>query len=198
MSLLEQGLPSSFFTRWRAVATGLGIGGAVIIALTIYAKIKYYTSEPATAPACYGDGVTPGKAILPPRGERLRNGGSWDERPDSTESRRDRSERLALASRACTPQSCPREAWGAYRSALFWYLSPRLQHTSRLYLGFGEDGLKRAHDIYREPRDMKIEEGLRERYAAGVFRFNDFRQQRDEITILVLKGGEALRPCAKG
>jgi hypothetical protein len=103
-----------------------------------------------------------------------------------------------LASRACTPQSCPREAWGQYRSALFWYLEPRLQHTSRLYLGFGEDGVIRAREIYREPLDLKIEEGLRERYAAGFFRFNDFRQQREAVTILVLKGGAALRPCTKG
>jgi len=138
------------------------------------------------------------KAILPPRGERLRNGGSWDERPDSTDASQYQSERLALASRACTPQSCPKDAWKAYRSALFWYLSPRLQHTSRLYLGFGENGLNRAREIYREPRDVRIEEGLRERYAAGVFRFNDFTQQREAVTILVLKGAEALRPCTKG
>jgi hypothetical protein len=197
MSLLEHGLPASFFTRWRAVATGLFIGGAAIIALSIYAKIKYYTSESTTAPACYGDGVRPGKNILPPRGDRLRNGGSYDERPDSTAASRAQNERLTLALRACTPQSCPKEAWTAYRSALFWYLSPRLQHTSRLYLGFGEDGLIRAREIYREPLDIKIEEGLRERYAAGVFRFNDFSQQREAITILVLKGAEALRPCKK-
>jgi hypothetical protein len=197
MSILEHGLPSSFFTRWRAVATGLGIGGAGIIALSIYAGIEKYVSEPKTAPACYGDGVRPGKGIIPPRGDRLRNGGSFDERPDSTAASRSENERLTLALRACTAQSCPKQAWKAYRSALFWYLSPRLQHTSRLYLGFGEDGLIRAREIYREPLDIKIEEGLRERYAAGVFRFNDFTQQREAVTILVLKGAEALRPCKK-
>jgi hypothetical protein len=36
---------------------------------------------------------------------------------------------------------------------------------------------------------------LRQRYRAKVFRINDFRQDRDAIAILVLKGGEALRPC---
>jgi hypothetical protein len=197
MSVLEHGLPASFFTRWRAVATGLFIGGAAFIALSIYAKIKYYTSEPTTAPACYGDGVRPGKEILPPRGDRLRNGGSFDERPDSIDARRSQNERLTLALRACTLQSCPKQAWKTYRSALFWYLSDRLQHTRRLYQHFGEDGLIRAREIYREPLDVKIEEGLRGLHAAGVFRFNDFRQQRDEITILVLKGGGALRPCKK-
>jgi hypothetical protein len=58
-------------------------------------------------------------------------------------------------------------------------------------------GLIRARETYREPLDIKIEEGLRERYAAGVFRFNDFRQNREAVTILVLKGAEALRPCTK-
>jgi hypothetical protein len=195
VSLLEQGLPASFFTRWRAVAMGLGIGGAAIIGFSFYASIEKYVTEATTAPACYGDGLVAGKGIIPPRGARLRNGGSIDERPAAST---DENERLTLALRACTAQSCPKQAWQAYRSALFWYLAPRLQHTSRLYQGYGEDGLVRAREIYREPLDLKIEEGMRERYAAGVFRFNDFRQNREAITILVLKGADALRPCAKG
>jgi hypothetical protein len=194
MSLFEHGLPASFFTRGRAVAAGLGIGGAAIIALSIYAAIEKYVSEPATAPACYGDGLVAGKGIIPPRGTRLRNGGSIDERPAASTGETDR---LTLALRACTPQSCPKPAWQEYRSALFWYLSPRLQHTSRLYQGYGDDGLIRAREIYREPLDVKIEQGLRERYATGVFRFNDFRQNREAVTILVLKGAEALRPCTR-
>ena len=197
MSVLEHGLPPSFFTRWRAVATGLFIGGAAIIALSIYGSIEKYASEPTTAPACYGDGVRAGKEIIPPRGDRLRNGGSFDDRPDRMDSRTSQNERLTLALRACTPQSCPKQEWKAYRSALFWYLSDRLQHTRRLYQHFGEAGLTRAREIYREPLDVKIEEGLRGLYGAGVFRINDFRQQRDEITILVLKGAAALRPCKK-
>ena len=197
MSVLEHGLPASFFTRWRAVATGLFIGGAAIIALSIYGSIEKYASEPTTAPACYGDGVRPGKEIIPPRGDRLRNGGSFDDRPDRMDSRTSQNEQLTLALRACTPQSCPKQAWKAYRSALFWYLSDRLQHTRRLYQHFGEDGLIRAREIYREPLDVKIEEGLRGLYAAGVFRFNDFSQQREAVTILVLKDAAALRPCKK-
>jgi hypothetical protein len=195
MSILEHGLPASFFTRWRAVATGLGIGGAGLIALSVYASIEKYVSEPTTAPACYGDGLVAGKGIISPRGARLRGGYSLDERPAASTGEADR---LTLALRVCTPQSCPKQAWKEYRSALFWYLSPRLQHTSRLYQGYGEDGLIRAREIYREPLDVKIEEGLRERHAAGLFRFNDFTQQREAVTILVLKGAEALRPCTKG
>lgn len=195
MSLLEQGLPAGFFTRWRAVATGLCIGGAAIIGFSIYASIEKYVTEPTSAPACYGDALVAGKGIIPPRGARLRNGGSIDDRPAAAT---DQNEQLTLALRACTPQSCPKQAWQAYRAALFWYLSPRLQHTSRLYQGYGDDGLARAREIYREPLDVKIEQGIRERYAAGIFRFNDFRQNREAVTILVLKGAEALRPCTKG
>jgi hypothetical protein len=194
MSLLERGLPASFFTRWRAVAAGLGIGGVALIGFSIYAAIEKYVSEPTTAPTCYGDGLVSGKGIIPPRGARLRNGGSIDERPAASTNE---NERLTSALRACTPQSCPKEAWQAYSSALFWYLSPRLQHTSRLYREYGDDGLTRAREIYREPLDVKIEDGLRERYTAGVFRFNDFRQNREAVTILVLKGAAALRPCTK-
>jgi hypothetical protein len=81
---------------------------------------------------------------------------------------------------------------------MFWYLSPRLQHTSQLYRSYGDDGLARARMIYRDPLDVKVVDGLRERYTAGVFRLNDFRQNHAAVAILVLKGSEALRPCGKG
>jgi hypothetical protein len=38
---------------------------------------------------------------------------------------------------------------------------------------------------------------MSERYRAGIFRINDFRQNRDAIAILVRKGGAALRPCRR-
>jgi hypothetical protein len=193
MSLLEHGLPANFFTRWRAVAAGLGIAGALLIASEIYLKAKYYVSEPQTAPACYGREHAAGKQIIPSRDLRDRNGRSIDDRHASFD-----ADQVTLALRVCTTQSCPSEAWKAYRSAMFWYLSSRLQHTSQLYRSYGDDGLVRARMIYREPLDMKVVDGLRERYAAGVFRLNDFRQNHAAVAILVLKGSEALRPCGKG
>jgi len=42
---------------------------------------------------------------------------------------------------------------------------------------------------------VRVEQGLRERYAAGVFRINDFRSHRAAFAMIVLKGGDALRPC---
>jgi hypothetical protein len=69
---------------------------------------------------------------------------------------------------------------------------------SRLYLEYGNDGLIRARELYGEPLDMKVEHGLRERYAAGIFRINDFHQNREAVAILLLKGADALRPCGKG
>ena len=81
---------------------------------------------------------------------------------------------------------------------MFWYLSSRLQHTSNLYRRFGDAGLMRAREIYREPIDVRVEQGLRERYAAGTFRLNDFRQYHAAVVTIVLKGGDALRPCMVG
>jgi hypothetical protein len=193
MSLMEHGLPANFFTRWRAVAAGLGIAGALLIASEIYLKAKYYVSEPKTAPACYGREHVAGKQIIPARGLRGRNGGSIDDRHASFD-----ADQVTLALRVCTVQSCPTEARKAYKSAMFWYLSSRLQHTSQLYRNYGDDGLARARMVYREPLDVKVVDGLRERYAAGVFRLNDFRQNHAAAAILVLKGSEALRPCGKG
>jgi hypothetical protein len=193
MSLLQDGLPANFFTRWRAVAAGLGIAGAVLIASEIYLEAKYYVSEPTTAPACYGREHVAGKQVIPSRDLRDRNGHAIDDRHVSFD-----ADQVALALRVCTPQSCPGKAWKEYKSAIFWYLSSRLQHTSQLYRNYGEDGLTRARMIYREPLDVEVVDGLRERYAAGVFRLNDFRQNHAAVAILVLKGSAALRPCGKG
>jgi hypothetical protein len=193
MSILENGLPAGFFTRWRAVATGLGIAGAVIVASNIYSTVNYYVSEPKTAPACYGTQQVAGKQVIPNRGTRDRNGHSVDDRLASLN-----VDQITLAQRICTAQSCPSQAWKEYRSAMFWYLSSRLQHMSNLYRAYGDAGLTRAREIYREPFDQNVVEGLRQRFAAGVFRLNDFRQNRAAVTILVLRGSEALRPCGAG
>lgn len=195
MSLLEQGLPAHFFTRWRAVATGLGIAGAVIIATSVYSTMNYYSSEPKTAPACYGRALNPGKEIIPSRDVRDRGGHSVDDRHQSL---LEITDKLTLAMRVCTAQSCPADAFKAYRSAMFWYLSSRLQHTSNLYRAYGDDGLVRARQIYRDRLDFKVVDGFRERYVAGVFRINDFRQNRAAVAMLALKGADALRPCTKG
>jgi hypothetical protein len=193
MSLLEHGLPANFFTRWRAVATGLFIGGVALIASESYLKAKYYVTEPTAALACYGREHVAGKGVIPDPGWRDRNGRSIDDRRASFD-----ADQVTLALRVCTSQSCPSAALKEYRSAMFWYLSSRLQHTSQLYRDYGDSGLARARAIYREPLDVKVVDGLRARYAAGVFRLNDFRQQHAAVAILVLKGSDALRPCGKG
>jgi len=193
MSVLEQGLPAGFFTRWRAVAVGLAIGGVVIVGRDVYGRVERYTSEPKVAPACYGRQHVAGKQTILPRGAPDGNGPSIDKRLADFN-----VDHITLALRVCTPQSCPSSAWKEYRSAMFWYLSSRLQHASNLYRRFGDAGLTRAREIYREPIDIRVEQGLRERYAAGVFRLNDFRQNHAAVATIVLKGGDALRPCMVG
>jgi len=193
MSVLEQGLPAGFFTRWRAVASGLAIAGITMVGFSVWANVKYYTSEPRTAPACYGSPQVAGKQAIPPRGASDGKGPSVDDRLASFD-----IDKTTLALRVCTLQSCPSAALKEYRSAMFWYLASRLQHTSNLYRRFGDAGLARAREIYREPIDVLVEQGLRERYAAGIFRLNDFRQNHAAVATIVLKGGDALRPCRVG
>ena len=190
MSVFEQGLPAGFFTRWRAVATGLGIAGVVIVCIDISVRVERYTSEPKTAPACYGRQHVEGKQGIPSRGSRDNSGRSIDDRLPGID-----ADKVALAIRVCTPQSCPSAAVKAYRSTMSWYLFYRLQQTTQLYRNYGDAGLARARQIYREPLDLRVEEGLRERYAAGVFRLNDFREHRAAFAMIVFKGGDALRPC---
>ena len=102
MSVFEQGLPAGFFTRWSAVAAGLGIAGVVTIGFTIFAKVEYYTSEPKIAPACYGRTQVAGKQTIPPRGANDGNGPSVDKRQASFN-----IDQTTLGLRVCTPQSCP-------------------------------------------------------------------------------------------
>jgi hypothetical protein len=190
MSLLEQGLPAQFFTRRRAVLAGLGIAGAFIIGSSAYSKMHQYFSEPRRAPICYGDKLVAGRDPIPAFGSS--DAKVIEERPAASTNA---SERLARAMQACSARSCSREDWKAYRSAIFWYLTPRLQHTSRLYQRYGDNGVSRAQRLYRNPLDREVERGLEERYSAGVFRINDFRQNREAVAMIVLGSAELLRPC---
>lgn len=193
MSLFEQGLPAGFFTRWRAVATGLAIAGVAIVCFDVYTRVNKFISEPKAAPACYGRQHVAGKQIIPPPGSRVNDGRSIDDRLSGID-----TDKIALALRVCAPQSCPGSALREYRSTMSWYLFYRLQQTSQLYRSYGDAGLVRARRIYGEPIDALIEQGLRDRYAAGVFRVNDFHDHRAALATILFKGGDALRPCWAG
>jgi hypothetical protein len=187
--------PASFFSSLRATAIGLSIGATLVVGLLTYNWLaQRLTPDPSTAPACYGleraTYTPPRDATIPLRGAHARDGTSIDQR-------RDESYRVTEAETTCNVTECSTEAAKKYRSAWFWYLSSRLTHTRRLDMDYGQLGLRRAAEIYSEPIDIQLEKGLRERYRAGVFRINDFTQNRDAIAILVLKGGAALRPCRK-
>jgi hypothetical protein len=192
MSMLQMGLPAAFSNRWSPVGAIVCVAVAANFYFGIYGKIKNYLTEPKAAPICYGNEHAPGTLTIPGLGLRDSQGRSVDQRhefhPDD----------INAALKACTPQSCPSAAWKQFSSAMFWYIAPRTQHTSNLYRAYGDDGLVRARQIYSEPIDVMVEKGLRERYAAGVFRLNDFRQNQAAIAIIVLKGSTALRPCRKG
>jgi hypothetical protein len=195
MSLFETGMPARWFAPWRAVAAGLFVAGAVQIVNEVGARLTRWYDELVTAPACYDAGKrhhASGTRPIPPYGERDVGGRGIDDRGASFDSDLDK---LTLAQQACTPTACSRDAWKAYNSAIFWYVSARLQHTTRLDRDYGDEGLARARAVYGTPLDRQIEAGLVARYRARIFRINDFNQNRDAIAILILAGGNALRPC---
>lgn len=106
-------------------------------------------------------------------------------------------EAVLAAEKSCKPGACTSDAAKAYRSALFWYVEPRLQHTRQLEMSYGDNGLRLARTIYSDAVDLQIEKGLRKRYQARAFRINDSRQNRDAMAILIFKGGAARRSCRK-
>jgi hypothetical protein len=191
MSILTDGFSPSSFARKNAVLAGVVVGLVALVGNELYGKAIYYVSEPKSAPLCYGQPIAEGRKMIP--GDlRDPDGQSIDRRGD------DKLQRLHDAMSACTTQSCPREAANAYRSALFWYVSARTQHMSRLYRDYGNAGLQRARRNFGQSADERIVDGIRMRYAASVIRLNDFKQNKAAISILALRGSDALRPCGKG
>jgi hypothetical protein len=187
--------PTTFFSGTRAVFIGFFLSiPAVFLFLGFGSVAQRLWPEPSSAPACYwqDQAYVPRKDSIPLRGAPGRGGPSVDQRHDLAY-----HERLKQAESVCQPGACDAEAREQYRSALFWYLSSRLQHTRRLDMNFGDQGLRRAQEIYSTPADVRFEQGLRERYRAGVSRLNDIKQNRDAIAILVLKDSASLHPCRK-
>lgn len=196
MTHIDAGTLASLPRAVRNVAAGAALCVVVAIGIWGYERVwKYVTPDPTVPPACYGAdrAYVPENEALPLRGAPGPRGNpSVDQRHDLAY-----HERLKEAEAACTPASCGREAWNEYKSALFWYLSARLQHTRNLDRVYGRPGLRRAQEIYSTAEDVHFEQGLRERYRARVFRLNNLRQNADAIAILVLRDAAALRPCHK-
>jgi hypothetical protein len=71
-----------------------------------------------------------------------------------------------------------------------------VQRTRQLDATYGDAGLRRARELFGNKPDLEIEQGLRARDKAGIFRIKDLQQQ-DAYSILILAGGAALRPCRR-
>lgn len=193
---LANGFSDRALTPARAMVAGLFIGGAAIVGLWTYGSISHWVKrDPTVAPACYGaDRVNHMAGTKPPprnpanRDERL----WWNPRGETY------VERMIAAGYVCTAKSCDRKAWEQYRSALFWYISERMQRTRQLDSNYGDKGLERARVLFGGKVDLDIEQGLRDRYNAGIFRIKDLRQNQDAIAIVLMAGGRGLRPCRAG
>lgn len=190
---INRPISESALSPGRAAAAGLTVAVVVVGGIWGFNSLRErVTPDPTTAPLCYGreEAYVPKNEVIPLRGARQRGEASIDARYEQGQ-----VERILELEKECRVDACSPESLGRYRSAVFWYLSGRLRHTRKLDRDYGSAGLRRAQQIYGEAADIKIERGLRDRYNARMFRINDFRQNRDAITILVLKGGAALRPC---
>jgi hypothetical protein len=189
--LVRNGLPLHRLTRGHAKMMGLAIAVVFILGSTTYHFVKQRVTEPTAAAPCFerSDATySPGKDPLPAYGS------------PKAEARRDQHylRKLQDASHVCLPTSCDKAAFSKYDDALFWYLSDRLQLMRKYDLQYGEPGIERARTMYRTAEDQTVEQGLRERYRAKLFRINDRTQQREAKSILIFKGGDAMRPCRKG
>lgn len=174
------------------------IGAAVLICVVVggwwgAAPLIDRATEPGLAPKCYwpDEAYVPRNEAIPLVGTPDRNGVPNNRRrvgPYDTD-------KVLAAERACRPDACSSQALKEYKSALFWYLEPRLQHIRQLDMAYGDNGLRLARSIYSKSIDRQIENGVRERYRAKVFRINNSRQNRDAMAILIFQGGAALRSC---
>jgi hypothetical protein len=191
---LAKGYPDSAVTPTRVVAAGLFVGGAILVSMWAYGDIsRWLTSDPTVAPPCYRAEAGPFAEVKLPEPFRQKHENAIWNNPRGNVG----IERLLAAEQACTALSCDAKAWQQYRSGLFWYLAERLHRSRRLEAIYGDDGLKRAQELFGGDTDRRIERGLRDRYTAGIFRIKDFRQNQDAIAILVLAGGQALRSCPR-
>jgi hypothetical protein len=160
-----------------------------------WGSMRNWATEPTSAPNCYwaDEAYVPQNQTMPLMGTPDRNGVPNNRRRMGTSD----IEKVLAAEKVCKPGACTQDAAKAYKSAFFWYIEPRLQHTQQLDMAYGDNGLRLARTIYSDALDLQLEKGLRERYQAKAFRINDSRQNRDAMAILVFKGGAALRSCRK-
>ena len=182
----------TFFTVPRVIAACIVTTVVIFGGITAAGwGLQKWRADPKEAPACYWAD----QANYTPGNERITALG--DPKTDRRNEKDFSPQKLDAAEAGCKVGACSGEGFKEYRSTLFWYLSSRLHHTRQLDRAYGDAGVRRAADIYSEPIDERVEKGLRERYRAGVFRLKDFTQNGDAVTILILKGGAALRPCRR-
>ena len=196
---LSGGIPDRYLTRSGALLMGLLVGTTLLGGLLAYGWLANRQTEPGQAPACYGSenaNYMPRNEVMPLRGAKERDGSSPDQRLYTHY-----VDDVRKAAALCTPKACSRKDWEVYRSALFWYMSSRLRDLRRADERYGEAGLARMRETYDTPADREVDEGLRARYRAGIFRINDFRLDRDgnreAVAILVHKDSATLRPCRR-
>lgn len=186
---------SDSFSVLRGAGLFLGAGVLAAGAFFGWGSIRNWSTEPTSAPNCYwaDEAYVPQNQTMPLAGAKDRNGQVNTQRRMGQHD----IDKVLAAEKVCKPGACTQQAAKEYRSAFFWYIVPRLQHTRQLDMQYGDNGLRLARQIYSEPIDAQLEKGYRERHQAKALRINDSRENRDAMAMLVFKGGAALRSCRK-
>jgi len=200
MQKTEQQLPDDISVGQGFPHHGLSRGNMYLIGFVIVVLVGFVGdvrndvtklfAAPPPVPQClprYGGYYPPGIKSLPPAGS-----------PETDA--RDVSLVWGVkdAARVCTAENCDTAALANYREALHRYFAARAAHTYRLDRQYGDPGLARARRLYQTADDLEVEQGLRERHRAKVFRINADSFAEQPLRMLLFRGADALRACRTG
>lgn len=193
-TLLREGIPERLFTRTNAIASALAFCALVIFAGGIYQRLAFALGP---VPSCFGadepltkrPGATLAKAtdvIFAASGGRVSFSNSY-------------AEAALAAQKLCPPSACGAAASEAYRSKMFWYLDDRFQKTRAMQNLAGKVGLAEAIAHFSRSIDRELEQGLRDRYKAGLIDLlrQGWAQHGEALPMLMFRGAQQLKACGQ-
>lgn len=192
-SLHADGLPAWLFTPRMAVVSGAAIGILVLLIGSAFSLVgSLLEGNVNSAPACFAieRAVKPGTWVFDRKSfDALRTAGV----------RTQNVTKVLAVETACQLDACPAAAREQYRQAVRTYIMDRSRAVSGLFAGYGEPGLMYAHWVYDEDVDKAIIQGLRHRYAAGLFDLKRMDNGGHDYTaatrMLLFAAAKDFKPC---
>jgi len=99
------------------------------------------------------------------------------------------------AAQQCRSGWCDRETRIRLKDSLSTYLAHRRNVTSALFQERGADGLAEAAQRFSSDDDLKLSKDLAVLYAKGWPGFEDLKQERAALALVLTKPASAFRPC---